>query len=209
MRTEIFLIRHAQSHPDTRLHPSQWPLSTLGASQAQALVPLLAPLGIEAVFSSPYPRCLDTIGPFATSRQLPVTLREGLRERLITPRFVDNFQPIWERSWEDFHHAESGCESSHAAQSRMITEIADIVRSSTHGRIAVSSHGNVIGLLLNSLDPTFHRAQTEQLRNPDVLKLFLDDGELRWDRAFSLAGLELISTDYAATPVSRHVKEPE
>jgi broad specificity phosphatase PhoE len=71
-------------------------------------------------------------------------------------------------------------------------------------RIAISSHGNVIGLLLNSLDAAFHRPHTEQLRNPDLLRLLYANSELRWHKGFKLAGLELISTEHGATPVDRH-----
>jgi 2,3-bisphosphoglycerate-dependent phosphoglycerate mutase len=205
MAKEIFLVRHAQSHRHAGVAHPHWPLSVQGAFQAQALVSLLAPLEIEAVFSSPFLRCLDTLGPFAASRQLPVSIREGLRERLLTPKFLtdEDVQGIWERSWEDFHYALEGCESSHAAQQRIVGELAWISRAGTFRRIAVSSHGNVIGLLLNSLDPSFQRVETERLRNPDVFRLVFD-GRLQWDRAFRLAGLDLISTEHAATPVTGH-----
>jgi 2,3-bisphosphoglycerate-dependent phosphoglycerate mutase len=205
MQTEIFLIRHAQSHPRSAVHHSQWPLSELGTLQALSLAALLDPLEVEAVFSSPFRRCMDTIAPFASRRRVPVTVRENLRERLITTTFVsEGLKDIWTRSWEDFDYALPGCESSRVAQIRIATEVAEICRSQAGRRIAISSHGNVIGLLLNSLDGAFHRPHTEQLRNPDVLRLLYRDGTLRWDNGFRLAGLDLISTEHGATPVDRH-----
>jgi hypothetical protein len=110
----------------------------------------------------------------------------------------------WTRSWEDFDYAPPDCESSRVAQIRIATEVAEICRSQAGRRIAISSHGNVIGLLLNSLDAAFHRPHTEQLRNPDLLRLLYANSELRWDKGFKLAGLELISTEHGATPVDRH-----
>jgi Histidine phosphatase superfamily (branch 1) len=59
METEIFLIRHAQSHPRSAVHHSQWPLSEVGTLQALSLAALLDPLEVEAVFSSPFRRCMD------------------------------------------------------------------------------------------------------------------------------------------------------
>jgi hypothetical protein len=35
MQTEILLIRHAQSHPRSAVHHSQWPLSDVGTLQAR------------------------------------------------------------------------------------------------------------------------------------------------------------------------------
>jgi 2,3-bisphosphoglycerate-dependent phosphoglycerate mutase len=205
MQTEILLIRHAQSHPRSALHHSQWPLSEVGTSQARSLAALLDPLDVEAVFTSPFRRCMDTIAPFASLRGVPVTVRENLRERLITTAFVSaGFKDIWKRSWEDFDYALPGCESSRVAQIRIATEVAEICQSQAGRRIAISSHGNVIGLLLNSLDVAFHRPHAERLRNPDVLRLLYGNGDLRWDRGFRLAGLDRISTEYGATPVERH-----
>lgn len=203
MQREIFLIRHAQSHQTTRLDHSQWPLSAQGASQAQVLARLLVPLEIEAIFSSPYQRCLDTVAPLASALGLTVHIREDLRERLLVSGWVDNLVPIWHRCWEDFDHAEIDCESSRVAQRRIVAEVTHIARSTSQRRVAVSSHGNAIGLLLNSLDPTFLRLETERIRNPDVIRLLVEDGELRWDRSYRLQGLEAISTDHSATPVTR------
>lgn len=203
MQTEVFLVRHCQSHQDAALHHSQWPLSAQGVSQAQALVPLLAPLGIESLYSSPFRRCRDSVSPFAHAEGLPLTIRDDLRERLIAPGIVDGFEAIWTRSWEDFDYAEPGCESSRLAQQRITTQLLEICRSTAHRSIAVSSHGNVIGLLLNTLDDRFQREATERLRNPDVLRLCFEADRFQWDRDFHLPGLDLISTEHAATPVSR------
>ena len=208
MQVEVFLVRHCQSHQDAAIHYSQWPLSAQGLSQAKALVPLLAQLGIESIYCSPFRRCRDTIAPFVRAQCVPVMIREGLRERLIVPGIVEDFEQIWARSWEDFDYAEPGCESSRLAQQRIVTELLAICRSicgsGTHRTVAISSHGNVLGLLLNTLDASFHRDATERLTNPDVLRLCFEEDRLHWDRNFRLPGLDLISTEHAATPISRH-----
>jgi len=105
---------------------------------------------------------------------------------------------------EDFDYAPPDCESSRVAQIRIATEVAEICRSQAGRRIAISSHGNVIGLLLNSLDAAFHRPHKDQLRNPNLLRLLYANSELRWDKGFKLAGLDPISTERGATPVDRH-----
>jgi hypothetical protein len=52
---------------------------------------------------------MDTIAPFASRRGVLVTVRENLRERLITTAFVsEGPKDIWTRSWEDLDYALPG-----------------------------------------------------------------------------------------------------
>lgn len=203
MDCEIFLIRHAQSHPRASIPHADWPLSDLGRSQAKALVPLLAPLGIEGVISSPYRRCLDTVAPFIGQQQIELHVREDLRERLISHTLIDGFAEVWQRSWEDFHFALPECESSHVAQTRMLAVMLTIAWENTGRRVAVSSHGNVIGLFLNTIEPSFHRENTEQLRNPDVVRVIYRDNRFHWDQSFRLQGLDALSTSHESSPIDR------
>jgi 2,3-bisphosphoglycerate-dependent phosphoglycerate mutase len=197
------LIRHAQSHPTSRLHYSAWPLSSTGKSQAEALASLLEPLGIERLFSSPFRRCLQTVRPFSRKRGISITIREGLRERLVAREIMDGFGEIWRRSWEDFDYALPGCETSRTAQQRFVAAMTGIVEESGASAIALSTHGAVIGLFLNWIDAAAGRRETEALRNPDVLRVQTRNGAFAWDRDFRLPGIEEISTDHRDTPVSR------
>ena len=200
METSIYLIRHAQSHPSTRLHYSEWPLSAVGRIQAEKLGDLLPPLGIEALFSSPFARCLRTVQPFAGKAGFDVVVREDLRERLGAKEIVKDFQEIWLRSWDDFNFALPGCESSLDAQQRFVAAVKDIFAGHSHKSIGISTHGHVIGLFLNHLDCAFGREQAERLKNPDVVRVVASD-RLVWDREFRLPGLENIATDHKETPV--------
>jgi len=198
---EIFLIRHAQSHPRASVPDAQWPLSDLGRLQAQALAPLLAPLEIEEVISSPYRRCLDTVAPFVGRQGVSLRVKHDLRERTIVRTLIRDFAEIWHRSWEDFHFCLPECESSHVAQQRMLAAMHGIARESTGRRVGVSSHGNVIGLFLNTIEPSYHRAHTERLRNPDVVRVLYRDERFHWDEGFRLAGLDALSSSHASTPM--------
>ncbi len=201
METIIYLIRHAQSHPSTRLHSSEWPLSAFGQIQAEKLGDLLEPLGIEVLFSSPFTRCLRTVRPFADKAGLDVVVKEDLRERLVAKEIVKDFQEIWRRSWGDFNFALPGCESSLDAQQRFVAAVKDIFAGYSDKTIGISTHGNVMGLLLNHIDRAFGREQADRLTNPDVVRVVAND-RLVWDREFRLPGLENIATDYKETPVT-------
>ena len=200
METIIYLIRHAQSHPSTRLDYWEWPLSAAGQIQAEKLGGLLGPLGIEVLFSSPFVRCLRTVQPFASKAGLDVVVKEDLRERLVAKEIVRDCQEIWRRSWDDFNFALPGCESSLDAQKRFVAAVNDIFAGYSHKTIGISTHGHVMGLFLNHIDGAFGREQADRLKNPDVVRVVAGD-RLVWDREFRLPGLEDIATDHKETPV--------
>jgi 8-oxo-dGTP diphosphatase len=78
----FFFIRHAKA--GSRSHWEQddriRPLSKSGIKQAEALVSVLAPYPVSAVFSSPYVRCVQTVEPLAQARHLAITETSSLAE---------------------------------------------------------------------------------------------------------------------------------
>ena len=199
--TTVYLIRHAQSHPSEEVAHSDWPLSALGRSQAERLVEILMPLGIERLVTSPFTRCRQTIEPFAERSGLEVVLRDDLRERHLGIGFHEDFWAIWCRSWEDFDFARPGHETSREAQRRFVEAIAEILDEHKGRTIGVCAHGNVIGLFLNHLDARDGRETAERLTNPDVLRFHADGHAIVWDRTFRLPGLADLVTDPAETPI--------
>ncbi len=86
----IALLRHAKA-----VSRSAWaengsaseatrPLSRVGVRQAIDLVDMLSAFGIEHVVSSPWTRCVSTVGPYAALAGLPVDLRDGLTEDAVS-----------------------------------------------------------------------------------------------------------------------------
>jgi 8-oxo-dGTP diphosphatase len=81
----LYFVRHAKA--GSRSHWEEddraRPLSKSGSKQAEALVALLGPHAISAVWSSPYLRCVQTVEPLARARRLAVQetrhLAEGAR----------------------------------------------------------------------------------------------------------------------------------
>jgi 2,3-bisphosphoglycerate-dependent phosphoglycerate mutase len=200
--TTVYLIRHAQSRPSERIVHSEWPLSEWGKVQAERLIDLLLPLGIERLVSSPFARCRQTIAPFADRVDQEVTVHDDLRERHMGIGFDEDFFAFWRASWEDFDFARPGFETSREAQRRMTEAMTAILHEHEGRTIGVCSHGNVIGLFLNHLDARNGRETAERLTNPDVLKLRADGDAIEWDRTFRLPGLADLVTDPADTPLA-------
>jgi phosphohistidine phosphatase SixA len=78
----VLLVRHASA--GTR---EEWdgddarrPLDKRGKRQAKELVKRLEGFRIEAVLTSPYSRCLETVAPLARARMLEIDVRPELDE---------------------------------------------------------------------------------------------------------------------------------
>jgi broad specificity phosphatase PhoE len=78
----FYVVRHAKA--GSRGHwtgdDRQRPLSKKGIKQAEALVEILAPFPITAIYSSPFLRCIETVEPLARARKLPVKQTPSLAE---------------------------------------------------------------------------------------------------------------------------------
>jgi len=197
----VYLVRHAQSQPSHEVEEPSWPLSDRGRAQATRLVEVLEPLGIQKVHTSPYLRCRDTIAPFVAATKVPVQVHDDLRERKVASTVVDNFVDIWQRSWDDFGFAMPGCESSDSAQRRIHSEVLQICDGAQDDALAISSHGNVLALLLNRLDPKFHIEQATAMRNPEIIRLAYADGALSWDAGWAMPALDRFASHYSETPL--------
>lgn len=198
---ELFMIRHAQSHPHAEIPNSDWPLSPVGRRQATQLADVLARLELEHVVSSPFKRCLETIGPFVERHGYELDVHEDLRERLLARKLLREFEPVWHRAWTDFEYARPGCESSREAQTRFVSAIHEICETTSHRRIGISSHGNVIGLLAHHIDPSYGREHTESIRNPDIRRFVWERGALHYDCDYVVSEVEMISTCSSETPL--------
>ena len=78
----FYVVRHAKA--GSRGHwtgdDRQRPLSKKGIKQAEALVEILAPFPITAVYSSSFLRCVQTVEPLARMRKLPLKQSPSLAE---------------------------------------------------------------------------------------------------------------------------------
>ena len=70
----LVLVRHGSAGDRARWSGADRdrPLDATGQTQAEALVPLLDALRIRRVLSADVLRCLETVGPYAASRQLTI-----------------------------------------------------------------------------------------------------------------------------------------
>jgi phosphohistidine phosphatase SixA len=78
----LLLVRHASAGERAAWEGDDRdrPLDERGRRDASELVARLESLRIEAILTSPYRRCLETVGPLARARLLEVEVRKELGE---------------------------------------------------------------------------------------------------------------------------------
>lgn len=201
---EIYILRHAQSHPRKSLHSSGWPLSDIGMEQAKKLVPVLEGLDPEIVFCSPFKRCIHTVTPFLESSGKKLRIVDELKECHFTHTFIESpsdFFQMFAKSWHDFDFCYPDGESCRTAQERVCAFVADICKQ-PFKRVLLSTHGNLSSLLVNSVQKSFGFEDSKKLRNPDLLR-FEFKGKLLWDEDFdSQKILANLMTPQEKTPIS-------
>ena len=178
--TTTILIWHAESSPNKDLPESDWPLSNLGNHQARSLAAKLSRTGISCVVSSPYIRAIDTVRPLADVVKCQVEVHNDLRERKLCDEVRTDWYELLKRAWSDFSFALPNCESSFVCQLRLQDCLHEVAKQHKGKTIAVCSHGNAIGLFLNSIDPNFGFEQWERMQNPDVFFIDWHNDSPRW-----------------------------
>lgn len=163
---DLLLVRHCSSSGQA----ADAPLTADGLRDAVALAEALREYAIDHVVSSPYLRARQTLEPYAKAGGLSLHIDDRLRERALAGDFVEDFLPALERSFSDFDYCLEGGESCREAQARGRQALDEIARAG-HALAALVTHGNLLTLLLHSIDPTYGFESWQRLSNPDVFLL--------------------------------------
>ena len=99
----VLVARHADRLSWGKSAPPTWPveaevLTERGRQQAVGLAAQLRASRIDALFSSPFVRCLQTAAPLAAERGLPIHVDRGFGEIMPTAWFRESPLPglLWE-----------------------------------------------------------------------------------------------------------------
>jgi len=171
---DVLLVRHAEPVPvgTPGTSDDERPLTEAGSAAANELANELEDFHITAVYSSPYTRSVRTVTPLAQRRNLHVHLLDDLRERRFSVEPIPDWPAKLEQSWTDADYALPGGESGRAAQRRAVATL-DLVRSRhpDGGRVVLGSHGNLISLILQALEPDVGFAFHMAMPTPAVYRL--------------------------------------
>lgn len=177
----LILLRHAAAlgqAPEANL-------SDAGYQQAEKLAVYLTQQPIDAVFSSPYKRAVETIAPFAQQTGLKIHTLDHLRERTLSAIPRDDWLEHVELSFQNRDYKLPGGESLHMTTQRALTAIETIKASGVLLSVAVS-HGNLIASLLRHIDPDFGFPDWQAMQNPAGYEVSFHDGQPRQFRELNV-----------------------
>jgi probable phosphomutase (TIGR03848 family) len=152
--TRLLLIRHGANDLQKKGVLAGWMpgvhLSEEGRGQAEALAQRLAPIKIEAIYTSPLERTFETAEIIAVPHGLPVVVREGLGEAHYGRWTGQPLERLRKRRlWRAVQFAPSmlrfpGGESLREVQARVTAELEELRTKHPKQTVAVVSHADVI-----------------------------------------------------------------
>ena len=167
----LILVRHCQAagqDPDDAL-------TAEGLRQAEALRDFLSREPVDAVVASEYRRAQQSAEPLAAALGLPLRVDGRLNERKLSDVPLENWKDVVRDSFEDLDLRASGGESAREVLARGWASLNELMHGEFGLPVAVT-HGNLMSLILNSIDGTFGYRGWEALSNPDVY-LLTDSGD--------------------------------
>jgi len=178
---DVILVRHASpvDFGTPGVADNDRPLTDAGRTAADELTAEFDGYALTAIYSSPYLRAVQTVHALAMRRGLKVQLLSDLRERRLSREPLEDWVAVLEQAWTDADFAPPGGESGRDAQRRAVSTL-DLLRSRhpDGGRLVLGSHGNLISLILQALEPGVDFAFHMAMPNPAVYRLTHDGA--RW-----------------------------
>lgn len=177
---DIVLVRHATAVGQEATAA----LTAEGQRQAHMLADLLQQFQIRRVISSPFVRATESIRPFCRRANLRLETDDRLVERVLSARSLPDWREHLRRSFDDPDYRLEDGESSRAAQTRGTSAVRAALAAG--GPCVLVTHGNLLALILKSVDETVGFDVWSRLSNPDAFVLHGDaDGARRFHRIWS------------------------
>jgi 2,3-bisphosphoglycerate-dependent phosphoglycerate mutase len=164
----FYLVRHAHAHWTA---DENRPLSAQGYKDAHRVADILQKYPIGAFYSSPFQRARQTIAPLAARLNLPVHIEPDLRERRLGNSVTRNFFKAVEETWHTPSFAHPAGESNAAAQERGLAIVSRLRKRHVAEHVVLSTHGNLMALILQGFDPSIDFAFWKALTMPDIYAL--------------------------------------
>jgi 2,3-bisphosphoglycerate-dependent phosphoglycerate mutase len=150
--TRVFFVRHAEPDKTVKDDRSR-PLTGRGAASASFVTEILKGRGIDAAFSSPYKRSLDTIKPFTDSEGIQIRTDERLRER-VGGMPGQGLRKNPER-WKSISWKEEWGECMAEVQKRNVEALMDVLDEYEGHNIVIGTHGTALSTILAYLSPEY------------------------------------------------------
>lgn len=134
---------------------------------------------IDFFISSPYNRAFETVNssPIQFDK---IVIDEHLRGRKCLSHFIKDseFEETIKHLWDNPNKSFLGVESNQVAIKRILDLLQDLEERYSDKTILLSSHGNLLGILINYFDSSFDYKKWEQMTFPDCF-LVDKDGSVK------------------------------
>lgn len=163
-----YLLRHAHANwsPDEKR-----PLSKQGLLDAERVADVLIEFPIKKIYSSPYLRAQQTINPLSARLNITVQIEPDLRERCPSDVAIDDFLNAVELTWADPTFIHPGGESNSDVKRRGVAVLSRLQEEGSTKHIVLSTHGNMLAVLLQHFDPSIDYNFWKSMTFPDIYKL--------------------------------------
>ena len=152
---ELLLIRHGlPARIDDVGGPADPPLAATGVQQAESLAGWLAPIGLDAVYSSPMRRARETAVPLAQRLGVEVQVDDGLEEFDAHLHFyvpleeMTHDDPRWHQLVAEWSSPEFEL-TRQEFRTRVVAAVERIAGGHRSQRVALVCHGGVINAYLS------------------------------------------------------------
>jgi probable phosphomutase (TIGR03848 family) len=156
--TTLFLIRHATNDSIKDGILAGWlpgvHINDEGCKQAEHMAARMANIMLDAIYSSPLERAVETAEYLAKPRGLEIQRREGLGEIRVGAWENQKIADLSKTDeWRMYQLYPSGArppggESGRELQMRAVGEVESICAAHTDGNVAVVSHADTIGVIV-------------------------------------------------------------
>lgn len=162
----LVLVRHCRAAGQ---EPEAW-LTDEGLAQAEELSRFLSDREIDFLAASGFRRARQSLEPYAAKAALPIHIDRRFNERTLSAEPLENWQAVVRDSFDDHDLRAPGGESAREVLHRAWAGL-DEVLGGGHALPLIVTHGNLMALVLHSLDPAFGYEGWKSLTNPDVYLL--------------------------------------
>ena len=165
-------------------------LTKVGREQARALAERLAREGLDSLYSSDAGRTRETAEPIGLATRLPVVHDKALRERnygVFEGRSFDEIEVEFPVEFERFRtrdsrYAPPDGESAAQFRDRIMTALDCIAALATGKRVAVITHGGVLGVLYRRvMNIPLEAKRSYSIANASLNHFRFADGRWRLD----------------------------
>ena len=174
----LFIVRHGETRANVdgiEAGPLDYPLTKKGRKDARFIARTLSKIEIEAVYSSPVFRAVETAGILAKPHRLKVKTLEELTEAKIKSKFVGK---------KGRHHILESPDAFDETNAQLLGRTAKaiaIIKKEEKGNVIIVSHGDVISAMLESVVERKITTQRYYVMHPEPASLCIVDAK---DRPF-------------------------